>query len=370
MNSNSSIPIGIKLAANSFSPKRADYYEYIANVMIKSNGAKKPRHILENDVERYGSSPRGKLSKFWLERFLSNGADLAEAWSGTFPDDEMALIRIGQKGGSNALPSALLDIARAARLASKVKSETLSTLAMAFIAVAMGIGMLVAFVPFGSDMLRNTYGFLGEENFGPKATSFLRTGDWIKANMYYVAVAAALVIYSFKWVVENVTGDIREWLDRRIGMFRTMRDIKGVMFLSTMAMLTQKRSGAMFTLREALEMYLTSTRNRWMRWRIEQVLERISSTGALGSATFKTGLISDEMYYFLQDMQEANGFAEGFKATSEYVESHVLKDLFKRLTIYRVILMASGLSTIGYVFAWYTLVNSELKDVMKLILAI
>ena len=60
-------------AVRRFASQRADYYQDLASLLRTSK--RKLLDVFELDAQRYGTSARGSLSKLWLERFESNGAD-------------------------------------------------------------------------------------------------------------------------------------------------------------------------------------------------------------------------------------------------------------------------------------------------------
>jgi len=145
-----------------------------------------------------------------------------------------------------------------------------------------------------------------------------------------------------------------------------VRDIKGALFLATMSTLTRKRGNVMYTLRDSLTTFSSSVRSGWLRWRVDEIVERVDQTGAVDSDAFATRLLSKEMYFFLRDTQEARGFADGFAETGRYVEDSVVDGLVKRMTIYRWVLLLSAVASVVGVMAWQFSVINEMRGVMQL----
>jgi hypothetical protein len=359
------IPFGIRQAAAKFRRQRADYYTYIADKLEGGKGDIKLLGIFEKDADRYGSTARAKLSAYWAEEYSTNGANLAAAWRGTLPDDEVAIIDVSQDAGAGALLAALRDVSRVARLADQVRRESLGTRFAAGAGMTIAILMLTLFPWFSSRKLQDIYSFIPLDQWGPKGTFFNNWGANVQSYGLYLVLILIVAIFSISWSVDNLTGRVREWLDEHIALYRMVRDVKGALFLATMATLTRKRGNTMFTLSESLSTFARSVRSPWLRWRVEQIAEGVDATGAVGTEAFRTNLLSMEMYYFLQDMQEARGFSEGFEETGQYVEKTMLQKILRRMTIYRWVILILAVCCVLGVMATQFGVIYEMKGVMS-----
>lgn len=361
-----SVPANVRRAASRFRKQRARYYENLAGKLAAGRGNIKLLEIFERDAQRYPGQPLGILSAYWADVYAGNGANLAEAWQGTFPDDEVSIIRIAADAGDGgALLTALQDVSRIAKLTDKVKKGVIATLSAGVIGIAIALTMATIFPIVAAAKFQEIYGFIPLDQWGPKGKSFVDHAERVKTYGLYVVAAFVVLVTYVQWTLNNLVGPAREWLDQKVVLYRTIRDIKGALFLSTMATLTRKRGNVMFTMRQSLETFAASVRSRWLRWRVQQVIDGIDATGGVGSDAFNTNLLSKEMFYFLRDTQEANGFAEGFQETGKYVESTVLDDVLLRMTVYRWILLLAGVATVLAVFAWQFSVIYEMKGVMQ-----
>lgn len=360
------IPSKVLRAAARFRRQRARYYSNLAGHLEAGRGNIKLLEIFERDAQRYPGEPLGVLSAYWADVYAGNGANLAEAWQGTLPDDEVSIIRISADAGDGAaLLTALQDVSRIATLGDNVKKGVIATLGAGAVGIAIALAMVTIFPIVAAEKLQQIYGFIPLDQWGPKGKAFVDHAERVKAyGLYFVGAGIVLAAY-VQWTLNNLTGPARDWMDRKLVLYRTLRDIKGALFLSTMATLTRKRGNVMFTMRQSLETFSVSVRSRWLRWRVQQVIDGIDSTGGVGSDAFNTNLLSREMFYFLRDTQEANGIAEGFQSTGVYVEQTVLADVLVRMTFYRWVLLLSGVATVLGVFAWQYAVIYEMKGVMQ-----
>lgn len=362
------IPLSVQFAASRFSRQRADYYFYLSSVLKSAAGNLKVLQIFENDSGRYQGTPRGVLSDYFYDIYSNNGGDIAAAFEGIFPDDEVANLRVGQEAGENGIVGALEDVSRLAKLSIRVRNESLATIAAGVVGIAIAVAMLTAFPIFAVNAIQNAYSFLPVEAWGKTGKRLYAYADGVRIYGVYVGLIGALLGYYVLWSIDNVTSPIREFLDEHVAIYRVIRDIKGALFLSTMSTLTRRRGNVMFTLRQSLETYSDSARSPWLKWRVGQIIDGADLSGAIGTDAFKTGLLSKEMYYFLEDMQRANGFAEGFLATGNHVESTVLTAILVRMTVYRWVLLGLALVTVLAMFAWNFSVIYEMREAMKVFL--
>ena len=359
------LPHKVRRASSQFRRKRAKYYRYLASILKSVQGGAKFRTLFEQDAQRYDGTARGILCSYWYDLYMANGGDLADTWQDTLPDDEVAIIRVAQEAGEGAIITALSDVARVAELTDKVKSEVTWTLSSGLIAVVISTAMLTVFPVFASLKLQELYGYIPLDQWGSNGRALVNHAQRVMDYGLYVVVAIAAIVAYVHWTVEHLTGPVRDWLDTKVVLYRVVRDIKGALFLSTMATLTRKRSTVNFTLRDALVLFAQGSRSPWIRWRVEQVIDGIDQTGATDAEPFNTPLLSKEQYFYLHDTQRAQGFAEGFNQTGAYVENTLLGELLKRMLIYRWALLFMGIVVGVAVGSWSTSISVEMRDVIR-----
>jgi hypothetical protein len=369
MTESTALPWKIRLAANGFRKHRADYYDYAASVLKSSGGKIKILELFDKDIERFKGKPRGILAAWWHDTYSANGGNLADTFQGTLPDDEVAIIRVSQDAGGDAVIVALADVARMAKLSDQVRSEALGTVAAGLIGVVIAASMLTAFPMFSVRMLVDSYAFLPIEAWGPMGRKYHAYAQWVEKALPVIAAGIGLMAWLVLWSFSNLVGPVRETLDRRFGLYSVARDLRGALFLATMSTLTKPRSGVMFTLKGSLDIFWQSARSPWLKWRINQVIEGADQTGAIGVGAFQTGFLSEDMYYFLEDMQQAKGFEEAFAVAGVFVEGTLLKTIVKRMTFYRWLLLMSSLAVALGIFGWQFQVIYEMRGAMSSYLA-
>lgn len=354
----------LRQAASNFRRQRATYYQHLADLLEAGGGDIKILQIFEKDAVRHGKTSRAVLSALWAERYATNGANLSDAWRGTLPDDEVAIIDVAQTAGAGALLAALRDVARIASLSDRVKRQSIGTLIAAFVGVSVAMVMLTVYPVFASNKLQEMYSFIPLNEWGPRGRFFNAWAGNVKTYGLYFAMTAIVASVYIHWTFNNLTGPIRDWLDRNVAVYRVVRDVKGALFLATMATLTRRRGNTMYTLSKALTTFARSIRSPWLRWRVQEINEGVNQTGAIGTSAFDTNLLSPEMYFFLVDMHESKGFAEGFEATGRYVEGTILDQILKRMTVYRWALLLLAMGSVLGVLGTQMSVIYEMKDTM------
>ena len=150
----SKLTISQRLSVHAFQKSRSDFYEDKSTLLMSSD--KKLIDIFSVDSGRYAGTPRGVISSIWVRRLEENGADLADAWFGTLPDDEVAVLSVQQIGGTNAIAMALKDMARMSKLTELVVAETRRTVGVAAIALLIGLSAITVFPLFAVDLLKES----------------------------------------------------------------------------------------------------------------------------------------------------------------------------------------------------------------------
>ena len=361
----SSLPLSVKRASRKFFSQRADYYRYIASMIESSKGNIKIITLFERDAQRFEGKPRGILAEYWASIYLENGSNLANTFEDTLPEDELMLLRVAQDAGDGALLAALIDISRIAVLTDRINKEVVGTLMAASIGAIISIVMITIFPVFSAQKLQEIYSFIPTDQWGPNGTALLIHAERVKSYGLYVILSIVALLIGFKWTINNLIGNVRDWLDSHVSIYKTIRDIKGARFLLIMATLTRKRGNVMYTLGSSLSTLSQSTKSPWLKWRFDEIINRIEVMGASAADAFDTNIISQEMYFFLRDTQEARGISEGFTETGKFVESTIIDKIIKNMGIYRWGLLIFGVACVVGIIAWQFSVIYEMKNVMS-----
>lgn len=346
-------------AASRFRPRRADYYDYLADLMEAAQGRKTLRDMFRDDAVRYGpGSARGILSAHWAEAFQESGGDLYLTWRGTLPDDDASLLRAAQHSGGEALCQTLRDLARVARLLEQARRETWTTLAAGAAACLVLLGLLIA-VPFYTvPHLLQTFGSVPPDNHGPLSRALLRLAGAVRNDGPLLLALAGSLAWSAAWSLRNLTGPVRARLDG-VGIWRLYRDFQAMRFLAMLATMVRPRGHAAPRLREAIRQLLHAG-SPWHGWHLERMLERIDA-GVVGPDTFDTGLIDRETWWFMADMIATRGMDEGMQLTRTRLETHALRAVSARARALRWLMLLAALASLLGLAFWHYGVIDEMR---------
>ncbi|MDX3907349.1 MAG: general secretion pathway protein [Pigmentiphaga sp.] len=348
----------VSWAAWRFRPGRADYYDYLADVMEASSGRKTLRDIFLDDARRYGTHPRGVLAAYWAGRYQEGGGDLYETFRSTLPADDLVLIRMAQRGGAGALEQMLRDVAAVTRLVDETRQTLAGTLAVALAAVLVTFAMIVAVPLFTVPRLKRAFGMVPDEFAGILTRRLYAFAEFIQGHLFIATMLLALAIYFVAWSMPNLTGRMRRVLDRCF-IWRLYRDLQGIRFLASLATMVKKRGNVTTALREALDLQVDGA-SPWRRWHLEQMIANIDD-GRVGSATFDTGIIEPETLWFLTDLTAARGMDNALQQTRVRLEGRSLRQVAKKATAARWALLLTSVGVALAIVFWHLGVVHEMR---------
>lgn len=362
----------------------ADYYEYLAETLTITAGRKTLLNILRDDADRYGENThRGHLSALWSQRLQEFG-NLADAFQGTLPDDDVVLIRMAlksggraQESGTGALEQTLSDLAEVTRLAAQSRAILWQTLSVAVLCLLVLAGMLslipLVIVPFLrsnfsrgeidlGDMLRDG-GFLDGV-----ALAYLTFGDALAAHGLWLLAALALAGWIVFWSLGHYTGQARPTLDR-IGPWALYRDLQGVRFLALLATTVRRRAGAGggSTLLQAIE-HQEQGAPPWRAHHLGIMASRIrqgQASRADSYRIFDTGLLDRQTYYRLSDLMLTCDLSTALQRVRSRIADRILPRIGARAQRMRwLILLFVLLSMLG-LLVWYYATTYALTQAMQ-----
>ncbi|WP_338618124.1 hypothetical protein [Pigmentiphaga sp. CHJ604] len=351
----------IAWCAAQFRPGRADYYDYLADVMDACNGRKTLRDIFLDDARRYGDHPRGVLSAYWAARYQHAGGDLHETLRSTLPDDDLVLLRMAQRGGAGALEQTLRDVAAVTRLADEARRTLSATLSAALAAVLVSFGMIVAVPMFTVPRLKRAFGAVPDEFLGSLTRRLYAFAELVQAHLFVSALAVGLAVYFVAWSMPNLTGRVRRVLDRYF-VWRLYRDLQGIRFLASLATMVKRRGNVSTALREALELQVEGA-NPWRRWHLERMIANIDD-GRVGSATFDTGIVEPETLWFLADLISARGMDSALQQTRVRLEGRSLGQVARKAAAARWVLLLAAVGVALSLVFWHVGVVNEMRSAL------
>jgi hypothetical protein len=174
-------------------------------------------------------------------------------------------------------------------------------------------------------------------------------------------LAAGALVYAVAWSLPNLTGRLRQVLDRGF-VWRAYRDFHCIRFLAALSVMVKRRGNVSTSLRDALDLQADGA-PPWRRWHVDRMIANIDD-GRVGSDTFDTGIVDAETLWFLTDLIAARGMDEALLRTRERLERHVVARIARRAALLRwALLLACVAAAISLVF-WHFAVVNEMRGAM------
>lgn len=357
-------------AARRFRKERADYYETLADRMDNAKG-KTLRDFFESDAVRYAEDEAGKstksaraiLSAVWADRYDRYAGDLAVVFQGTIPNEDLALIRLGQSAGSEALADSFRDLARVSALIQQAKNEFFTSISVGVLAMLVVVFDLIIIPAFSAPMLLEFFKIIPPSDYPKTAARFFSFADFLSSYLILILALVGGAIWSVQWSLPNLVGPFRVKLDKWL-IWKLYRDFQGALFVATLATVIKYRGGSSVSLDTALEQ-LRHAANPWLAWHIGKMIEKRSNVAISGVAdseavarTLDTGLIERETMWYLLDVQQGVGISEGLQKTGRRIEGPTLKKIMNRAITVRWILLITAIGiSIGLAFWQREVVN-------------
>jgi hypothetical protein len=356
-------------AASAFRKKRADYYQYLAQILEDSNGELNLLDIFTKDSVRYQGKPRGVLNSYWTMKYAETG-DLLKSWDRTLPAEDLLIIGSAVAvGGVGALQEALVDIARLSRRSELSKSQFNTTIFVGLLAVSLALGMAFAQPLFFVPLFQNSFSFVPQEMWGPRGQSLIRfasfmTHYWIPVAGSILTLFGAATYYLPRW-----TGQGRAKVDIYFLPYRLYRDARCAEFLATLGAVLKRRNSVSLNLREGIEL-IRSYSSPWLVSHCSRMLAVLDAPGEHDKAqVLNSGLLSQESVFYVSDMVEALGLDKGLQVAGLRIESEIEKSITKSADRLRVFLLVGGVGTVFYFAAWLTTVGVELRSATAIVFA-
>ncbi|MCD0501901.1 general secretion pathway protein [Bordetella petrii] len=342
-----------------FRRQRADYYDYLADLIEGLQGRKTLRDMFDDDARRYGArTVRGRLARRWSQRYQESGGDLATAWSGAVPDEELQLVGAAQYAGGNALATALRELASATRLIRQAGDILWATMAAGLAALMVALGVLCAVPTFTVPRLQQVFQAVPADYYGPLARGLYALADSLRDWLFFWVALVAGGVGLAAWSLPMFTGPVRARLDL-LFPWRLYRDFHAIRFLAILAVLLRQRGNIDTRLRQALTTQAWHAKP-WLAWHIGEMLARVEQ-GIVGADTFDTGLFDRVTVWFMADMMAARGVESGVAQARLRIETRTLVHVRRQALALRWAMLLGAVATVLALALWHYGVIDELR---------
>ncbi|MGS1006210.1 hypothetical protein [Achromobacter anxifer] len=351
----------LRLDALRFRAGRADYYEYLADLVEGTQGRKNLRDVFEDDARRHGEDTvRGRLSRHWAAMYLEAGGDLGAAWTDTLPSSECLLLSCVQEEGGD-LSAALRDVARAVRLATDAWWALVSAAAAGVAAAAVAFALLCAIPFFSVPRLQQVFQAVPVEDYGRLTRALFALAQGLRQWLaLWLVLLLGLALLSL-WSLPRYIGTLRPRLDGWL-LWRLYRDFHAIRFLALLAVLVRQHGAADTRLRRALAVQARDAAP-WMHAHLLDMLGRIDG-GQTGPEIFGTGLLDADTWWYMADMMDALGMEAGLAQVRQRIESRLLARVRRQASALRWSLLLSSLAAVLGITLWHYGVIDELRHAL------
>ena len=342
-----------------FQDQRIDYYDYLAALLSGADGLRTLKDVFFQDAQRYGEATlRGRLSQFWLLTYQRAGGDLYATWEHHMPRAELALIRASQSLGNSALLRTLTELASVLRLlqdAARLLSATLWPAALAMLVATL---MSLAVPWFTLPRLMDTFATVPTHYYGRLTSSLVTFASIVDGYYLFFLVlipgSTALLI----WSLPNTAGLVRRHLDRVL-WWRVYRDVSALRFLSFLLISLGDAAHGPVQLRSALLRQRMGA-SLWLSSHIDVMLAHIDH-GKADPEIFNTGLFTQELFWFLNDMVLARGLVMGLSLARHRIQSRILGVVARQAAVMRWVILLACVAYVLGLTLWHYAVIDELR---------
>lgn len=356
--------LSLTYATRCFKPLRADYYDYLADLIGATGGAKTLLCIFQDDATRYRRDRvRGFLSSLWALRFPQTGGDLFATWFGVLPTEDLVAIQAAQYAGAGALVQTLRQLAVVVRVTDRASQAFFQTILTGLLSLFVAAGAILMIPFFTAEQLSQAFSSLPTEYYGPMANSLFQAGDWLRRFWWMLSASVVVSGWLSVWSLPNMTGPWRARLDQW-GIWRLYRVVHAIRFLSLLAVLLRPRGNIGARLREALQIQHVGA-TPWMSCHIGLMLNRIES-GLCATQALDTGLIDEQTWWYFTDMVNTLGLDEGLQRTCQRLSQHSIQRLASQALILRWCLLFFSVAIVLGIAFWHFQVFEELRQGLSL----
>lgn len=341
-----------------FARYRTDYYDYLADRMALGQGSRTLREIFQADAVRYAGSLRGRLSLYLRQALERQGGGLAEALEGVAPKVDCHLIRIAQQSGVEALEQTLRDCGRLGRWLQQGRQLIWSTLSAAVLAWCVLMGVLLAIPLFTAPRIAQAFQSLPPDLYGVHAQRFFAVATWLEHYLGWLVLGGGACLLVMGYALPRWSGRLRRGLDHWMP-WRLYRNLQGMRFLALLAVVARQRVQVSVALRQCIEVQ-REWASPWLAAHLDQMLRHIDN-GIVGAETLDTGLLDQDLMWYLTDLIDTHGLDEALQRVQERLQQQTFVAVARRAIRFKWALLLSAVFSLLGLLLWHFAVVDELR---------
>ena len=289
----------LRSASKKFAKTRAEFYEDLAESLDD-------QAVLVTELQKHLTRAQKKKSNLaglyalWLRR-MDTGT-FTNALKGTVPAMDSLVLTASESSGN--LPQGLRFLTFSVRAVAKIRGAIMGALTMPLVVGGMIVGMLYG---FGVGMIPILTAIVPIEHWPGLGRLMYAMSMAVMHYGIFIAMAVALLIFSFSWAMPNWSGPTRKKFDRFVP-FSVYRDYNSAVMLVSLSGLMQSGASLVGSLKS-----MRSSSPPWLAWHIGQVLLKLDKEAASPAKAFNTGVFPEDIYERVVDYGERSGFQFALK---------------------------------------------------------
>jgi type II secretory pathway component PulF len=359
------MPWRVSWAAWQFGRSRAEYYDFLAQLLRQDRSDQTLLDIFRQDSLRYGQwGARGVLAQWWLVQYPASGGDLAQTWKGTLPESDIQCVSLAQDAGQQALVDTLSALARQIRVLQVCLRDFWQTVAVGIAAAIVALLVLLILPLYSAPTLVASFSVVGPDLYGASTRQLVQWSLFVSTYGWLFALAVGLAIWAFLSSFPRLTGRWRKTLDQ-IGPWRLYRDMQSMRFLVMTATLLSALEQRGVSLRAVLQTQINGS-TPWMGSHLACMVHAIDQ-GLAPLEAMNTGLFNRQAWWQLIDLARIAGLSEALRQSSTHICDALAESVKRRAVVIRWVLLSASIGGVLFVGTWHAQVIEEMRRALMVV---
>ena len=300
-----------------------------------------------------------------MQLYQHNGGNLAQTWQRVLSPEVWLLLDTAQGQGDKALLVALDILVKQLQEQNQLKGQLVQLFWPVAFAFALFTGMLFLIPWFTVPQLKNTFHAVPAEYYGTYTTWLF---DWAQFSQRYgvLLISVALgMIFIIIFSLPIYKGRWRPVLDY-FEPWQSYKSIQGLRFLTLLSLLLND-SSRQLRLAYALQLMERSP-NKWLQYYLKRIQYRISQ-GETGADSFDVGLFTQDIIWFLTDMEKSQGLSQALSLGMQRLHSVISRRLPLKAQVWRWVMLLGCVAALLLIGGWHYVVIDELRNALLMLYA-
>lgn len=342
-----------------FVTAQVEYFTYLHHMLSALKGSRTLRDVFLIDVVRYGPKHwRGRLAARWSQRYEHSGGDLYATWFDCCDTETLALLKSAQSQGEQALITTFKQVADVLLTKRQIKRALLEMAGPGVLAISIFIAMLAVVPLYSVPQLFSAFGDLPDMYLGTYSIALRQFAEQLSALGLLALSLSLLLVILLRLSLSRLHGRVRHYLDlcQPWSSYRLYHSYRVFALLSVLLQVQSASQGLSVSL-DAVE----TGGNGWLRWRLNQVRQRLRE-GATPYVAFNDGFLRLSEAWYFSDITSAQGLEQGLAATASHLHQQLLSIFRRYAQVLKWSLLIGSVLGLMSLGLWHFLAIEELRS--------